>query len=387
MLPNYLAELESLKRQNLYRQLKTVESLGPTQAVINNKKVTVFASNDYLGLSQHPKVKQAAILAVEKYGSSAAASRLISGNHSLYQKLEKALAEFKNKPAALVFPTGYMANVGLLSSLAIPGSVFFFDRLNHASLYDGWLLSRATLNRYDHHNLEHLEKQLKKVTAKHKFIVTDTVFSMDGDLAPLAELQDLAKTYDCCLIGDDAHGTGVLGPEGRGASAYLGVKLEIEIGTLSKALGALGGFVAADQPLIEYLINKSRPFIFTTGLPPAIVASSLAALKVLKKEPWRQQRVLALAKKIRLELTRAGYFIPTSFTPIIPIIVGDEEKALALAALCLKKGIFVPAIRTPAVPKSQARLRLTVSAAHSDTDIETAIQILIEAGKELRLIA
>lgn len=386
MILNLATELESLKNQHLYRQLRQIKLTRPTKAEIDGQEVTVFASNDYLGLAHHPKVKEAAIYATEKFGCSASASRLISGNHHLYEQLEKALAQFKRYPAALVFPTGYMTNLGLLSSLANNQAVFYLDRLNHASLYDGWLLTRTTLKRYSHQNLDWLEKQLQQDADKEKFIITDGVFSMDGNLAPLAELKNLADKYRCCLIVDDAHGIGVLGPEGKGTAALLRVKVDIEIGTLSKALGAVGGFVCSHNTVKEYLINKARSFIFTTGLPPAAVAAALAALKVIKEEQWRQQRVLTLAKNLRLALQQAGYQVLEGLTPIIPIIIGNEAKALQLSQACLEKGIFIPAIRTPAVPKNKARLRLTVSAEHSDTEIESVVKVLTKAGKELRIV-
>jgi len=381
-------KLALLREKQLYRQLKEQNSYSSTKAVINGLKTTVFASNDYLGLANHPEVKKAAQEALEKYGTSASASRLISGNHQLYQRLETALAAFKNKEAALVFSSGYLANLSLLATLAEPNSVIYFDRLNHASLYDGWQLSGAVLKRYQHTNLKQLEKQLQtKTKLTSCFIVTDGVFSMDGDLAPLPALKDLAKKYNCSLVVDDAHGTGVVGPSGKGTAAYWRTEADIEIGTLSKALASLGGFVVASKEVKEYLVNKARPFIFTTALPPACLAAALAALTVMQNEGWRQERLLALAKKVRTALKEQQLNVPAGITPIIPIIVGSEALAVKLAQLCWEKGVFIPAIRYPAVPKNKARLRMTLSANHTDQEVEKAVEVIVTASKEVGLVA
>ena len=382
-----IKELQNLKEINLYRRLKSQENLSPTKAIIDGRKVIMFSGNDYLGLSTHPKVKEAAAKACEKYGTSATAARLISGNHELYKRLEESLGGFKNKEAVLIYPSGYMANLGLLGTIAGTSDVIYMDKLNHASLYDGCRLSKANLKRYPHLDVEQLEKMLKNDTDYRKrFIVTDGVFSMDGDLAPLPQLKELAQKYNCSLIVDDAHGTGVLGENGQGTATFLGASPDIEIGTLSKAIGSLGGFVAGSKELIDYLINKSRPFIFTTGLPPATLAASICSLEIIKNESERQKRVLALANKARSVLGKTGFKIPQGITPIIPIIVGGEEKALALANLCFQKGIFIPAVRTPAVPEKQARLRMTVSAIHSDEELDKALEVLISSAKELAVI-
>src|SRR3989304_688454 len=380
-------ELVKLKENGLYRHLRAQTYLSPNIALIEGREVILFSGNDYLGFSSHPKIKQAACEAIAKYGTSARASRLISGNNELYRTLEMVLAEFKGKEAAFVFPTGYHANLSLLTVLATKNDVIYMDKLSHASLYDGCLLSGAILRRYRHNDLNHLENLLAgEASSGRPFIVTEGVFSMDGDLAPLPGLKNLADNYGCLLLVDDAHGTGVLGLDGQGTSDHCGIKLEIEMGTLSKALGGLGGYVAGDQGLINFLINRARPFIFTTGLPPATLAGAKAAIELIAKEPWRRERVLNLAKRVRKILKETGYNIPHGFSPIVPIILGGEEKALALAKRCLKRGLFIPAIRTPAVPKNQARLRMTLSALHSDKEEEQALEILTSAGKELELI-
>jgi len=380
-------ELTQLKTDGLHRRLRDQQDLGATTMVLDGRRVTQFASNDYLGLSRHPLVVEAGIDALRKYGNSATASRLICGNHELYPKLEKRLADLKGKAAALVFPTGYMANLGALSALVGTDDLIVMDKLNHASLYDACRLSGATVKRYAHNNLEHLEKHLAQAGRyRRRYIVTDGVFSVDGDLAPLPELVDLARDRDCRLVIDDAHGTGVLGPAGRGTSAHLKTEVPLEIGTLSKGIGALGGFVVADRETIEFLINKARPFIFTTGLPPATLAAAASSLEVMADEPWRQERVLKLAKYVRSALENAGFTVSQGPTPIIPIIIGDEQTTLRMAAACLENNLFVPAVRHPTVPLNQARLRMTLSAAHSDAEVEMSIEILCREGRKTGLI-
>ena len=383
------------------RRLRKQENFSPTRALIDGREAVLFAGNDYLGLSWHPAVIDAAGRALAEYGASAGASRLVTGNHPLYRELESALAALKGKEAALVFPSGYMANLGLLSALAGPGGTMdmgrtiYMDRLNHASLYDGCRLSGVDLKRYRHGDTGHLDAILSRgrkrrvpggAGAAKSLIVTDGVFSMDGDLAPLDELERLADEYSAMLVVDDAHGTGVIGPEGRGTAAQLGVEPDVEVGTMSKAIGSLGGFVAGSRELIDYLVNRARPFIFTTGLPPAAVAAATAAVGLFKEEAWRRERVLDLAARARTELAASGFETPAGFTPIIPVIAGDESLAVKLSELCLERGVFIPAIRTPAVPRGRARLRMTVSAAHSDEELARAIDAVTESAGELALI-
>ena len=380
-------ELKKLKAENLYRQLKEQVSESSTKGIINSQSATFFASNDYLGLATHTDIKKASIAAIEKYGNSTSAARLIAGNHQLYKELESSLAKFKNKEAAIVFPTGYMANLGLLSALAGRDDIIYMDKLNHASLYDSCHLTKAKIRRYPHNNTNKLQENLQKDEGyRRRIIVTDGVFSMDGDLAQLKRLNQIARNFDCTLIVDDAHGTGVLGVNGKGTSSHFDISIDIEMGTLGKAIGSLGGFITGSQELIDYLVNKSRPFIFTTGLPPSVLAASIAAIKIIQKEKWRREKVLEFAKKVRKNLEQAGYKIPNGFTPIIPLIIGDEEQTLTLAERCLSKGVFIPAIRTPAVSKGEARLRMTVSATHTEKEVDDAIETLISSGEELKLI-
>lgn len=381
------SELERLREESLYRRLREQEQISPVRALIDGREALLFAGNDYLGLASHPEVIAAATAATQSYGASAGAARLITGNSGLYRQLEERVAAFKGKEAALVFPSGYMANLGLISAIAGPGDTIYMDRLNHASLYDGWRLAGARLRRYRHADAGHLAGLIEPAAGEETSLVaTDGVFSMDGDLAPLPELRELAAPGGAQLVVDDAHGTGVVGPGGRGTAAHFGIEADVEIGTFSKAAGSLGGFVAADRELIDYLVNKARPFIFTTGLPPAALAASHEALRLFEEEGWRRERVLELSRRARGELAAAGFVIPEGITPIIPLIVGGEEKALSLSELCLERGLFVPAVRTPAVPKGQARLRLTVSAAHSDEELARAIAILTESAGELEIL-
>lgn len=379
-------DLEKLKKAGLYRRLRSQKRMSGAEALIDGCRALVFAGNDYLGLASHPKVVEAAGRALSTYGLSAGASRLISGNHQLYDELESTLTAFKGKESALVFATGYMANIGTLTSLAGPDAVIFMDKLCHASLYDGARLSGAQVKRYPHNDLARLQSLLSERDGRHSFIVTDGVFSMDGDLADLGGLKALARRYQSMLLVDDAHGTGVLGKIGRGTADHLGVSLDMEIGTLSKALGGLGGYVTGPSWLIDTLVNRARSFIFTTGLPPATLAGALTAILVAREETWRQERVLALATRARSILNQNGLSVPEGITPIIPIVVGDEQVAVAASEACLKKGLFVPAIRTPAVPRGQARLRMTVSAVHSDAELERALDVLIDTAKEMGLI-
>ncbi len=379
------AESDRLKSGGLWRRLKTGSGRSGNRFELDGRRVRIFADNDYLGLSEDPKTKEAATAALNKFGNSASSSRLISGNHELYANLEAELAALKNRESALVFPSGYMANLGVLTTLADRGDTIHMDRFNHASLYDAVKLSDAKLDRYAHLDTAELQASLAETSAGGA-IVTDGIFSMDGDLADLPELARLGAEYDLPLVVDDAHGTGVIGPSGAGTAAHLKIKPTVEVGTLSKAVGALGGFVAGDRDFIELLINKARPFIFTTGLPPATVAAATAAVRLIRSEPWRQERLLLSAKRVRAELSAAGISVPVGITPIIPIIVGEASTASALCDACLARGVFVPAVRPPAVPPGSSRLRLTISAAHSRSDIDAVIEAVVDSATEMGLI-
>jgi 8-amino-7-oxononanoate synthase len=385
MAATFAEELRAIDDAGLARRMRVIEPLGPVRALVDGRAAVLFSGNDYLGLAHHPAVVAAAHAALDRYGAGATASRLVSGNHSAYAELEESLAALKGAEAAVVFGSGYSANIGVLTALADSRSdVIFMDRLNHASLYDASALARATMKRYAHADTAQLARMLDEGRGSGTaLVVTDGVFSMDADVAPLAEIARHAWHHDALLVVDDAHGTGVVGPGGAGSSALCDVHADVEIGTLSKALGSVGGFVAGSRELIDFLVNRARPLIFSTGLPPASVAAATAALALVRDEPWRRERLAELAVRVRSELAAAGFDVLPGVTPIIPIIVGDERLATALADACLGAGVFVPAIRTPSVPAGAARLRMTLSAEHTDEQVAHAIAVLGEARERL----
>ncbi len=349
---------------------------------IDGAEVLLLCSNNYLGLADHPRVRQAAATAAERYGAGAGASRLISGTMSIHRKLEERLAEFKNTEAALLFGSGYLANTGTVGALAGRGEVVFSDELNHASLIDGCRLSRADTFVYRHRDMEHLEYGLNQVGARAALIVTDSVFSMDGDVAPLIDLIGLARRYGCRLMVDEAHGTGALGPGGRGAVAAAGLEGEVDviIGTLGKALGGYGAYVCASAELIELLVNVSRPFIFSTAPPPPSIGAALAALSLLDSRPGLVEQLRRNAAGLRQALTSNGLEIGPSRTQIVPVVVGDARRAVALAERTLDGGIFAQAIRPPTVPEGSSRLRLTVMANHREDELQRAAKVIARAA-------
>ncbi len=366
-------ELQFLKDSHLFRKLRTLESIDSTHVLLNGKKVSLFCHNDYLGLSKHPDVAEAFSQGVRDFGAGSGAARLITGNTTVFEKLEERLAQFKKKERALLFSTGYLANLGIISAFCEKEDVVIVDKLNHASIIDACKLSGATIRVYPHKDLDYLEKILKQSDRfRRKLIVTDSVFSMDGDLAPLPEIVKLKNRYGAYLMIDEAHGTGVFGKSGRGAAEYLNVEDEIDIsmGTLSKAFGTHGGFVAGSSELIEFLINRSRSFIFSTALPPAVCAASLKSLELIEQKPELRDRLWKNIKSTVDNLKLSGT------SPIIPVMIGDEQKAMNLSEKLLENSILIPAVRYPTVPKKSARLRLTVSAAHSQSDLETLISTL-----------
>lgn len=365
-------ELESLRRRSLYRETLCVEGAQGRTIRVDDNELLCFCSNDYLGLSTDPRVRRAAAEAAEAFGTGATASRLINGTMRPHEALERRLARFKNAEAALVFPTGYMANLGTIAALVGKGDVVYADRLCHASLIDGCRLSGASFRVFPHCDAQALERALRRgVRARRRLIVTDGVFSMDGDLAPLPALAEVASRYEAILLVDDAHGTGVLGATGRGTAQHLSAEdgIDVAIGTLSKALGSLGGFVTGSARLIDYLIQRARTFIYTTASPPSALAAALAALEIAEKEPARRVRLLRLARTLRQKLISLGLNVPEGETPIIPVIIGDSARALRMSQFLRREGFLVPAIRPPAVPPGTARLRISVQASHTDNDI------------------
>lgn len=384
-------ELALLREAGLYRQMRLVEGSQGSRVRIGGREVLLLCSNNYLGLADHPALKKAAIEAVERFGVSSGASRLVSGNMELHEELERRIARFKGTGGAVVFNSGYAANTGMLQALAGRGDVIFSDKLNHASIVDGAILSRAELVRYPHNDMAALRRLLARTEVKgRRLIVTDGVFSMDGDLAPLKELAALKREFGALLMVDDAHGTGVLGEAGRGSAELHDVMAEVDIhmGTFGKALGSFGAYAAASSGIIDYLRNKARSFIFSTSLPPAVLAASLAALDVVESDEGKllRQRLTQSSARFRGALHTAGFDTMTSETQIIPVYVGAAEKTMEFSRLLLEEGIFVQGIRPPTVPAGSCRLRCTLMATHTDHDLEEAVSAIRRVGKLLKVI-
>ena len=366
-------ELHDWASQGLLRRRRSVRPLADGWCEVDGRRVLNFAANDYLNLAGDPRVTAAAAEALSISGVGSRASALVCGRTTWHERLEKRLAEFEGQPAALLFPTGMAANVGTVAALAGPGDVVLCDRLNHASLVDGCRLSGARLRVYQHHELAVLERELDKAAdARRRWIVTDSVFSMDGDLAPLPELCNLADRFDAALIVDEAHGTGVFGTRGRGAAELLDVerRIAVRVGTLSKAVGTLGGFVTGSQELIDYLWNHARTQIYSTALPPSICAAAVAAIDIIESEPRRRERLIAASASFREQLRAAGVeSLPGSVGPIVPIVLADPEAAVRVSDHLEQQGFLVGAIRPPTVPRGTSRLRIVMTTAHTDADL------------------
>jgi glycine C-acetyltransferase/8-amino-7-oxononanoate synthase len=349
----------------------------------------MLSSNNYLGLANHPALRQAAADAIERFGVGAGASRLVAGSLEPLHRLERRIASFERTESALVFGSGYLANLGTLTAIAGRGDAIFSDELNHASLIDGCRLSRAEVQVYRHRDSGHLKQLLEDCrTPGRRLIVTDAVFSMDGDCAPLDEIVALARRHRASVVVDEAHAAGVTGPGGAGLVAAMGLESEIEIrvGTLSKALGAYGAYVAGSATLIDYLINRARPFIFTTGLPPAMAAAAEAALDLIDREPERLVRLRENAAYLRRGLREEGFDVPGGISAIIPVMIGDSERALRLAGALFERGIHAVAIRPPTGPPGTARIRVTPIAVHTRADLKFAVASFAAAGREIGLI-
>jgi len=391
MLKDLLAtKLAEIERRGLHRRLRLVSGAQEGSVFLNGRKTLLLSSNNYLGLANHPALKRAAQEAIEQFGCSAGASRLISGHMDIHHELEAKIAALKQTEAALVFPSGYHANIGTISSLMGPGDVIFSDELNHASIIDGCRLSRATVRIFRHCDVAHLEELLAGASpSAHRLIVTDSVFSMDGDIAPLTDITALARRYHAWVMVDEAHGTGVFGPHGAGVVEALGLETEIDIqmGTLGKALGGSGAYVAGSHELIAWLINRARSFVYTTGVPPAVAATALEALDIIQTEPDRRQRLWNNAAFFRQGLTALGYTIGPTQSPILPVIIGDAGKTMELASALLQRGVFAQGIRPPTVPEGSSRLRVTPMATHTHTQLAEALDAFASAGKELALLS
>jgi glycine C-acetyltransferase/8-amino-7-oxononanoate synthase len=354
---------------------------GP-RVVLDGQPVLLLCSNNYLGLADHPRVREAAAEAAMRWGVGAGASRLVSGTMTVHRRLEEALAEFKGSEAALLFGSGYLANLGVIGALAGRGEVVFSDELNHASIVDGCRLARAETFVYEHRDVEHLEWGLSQAEGRGALIVTDGVFSMDGDVAPLEEIVELAGRYDARVVVDEAHATGALGPGGRGAVAEAGLEREVDVvvGTLGKALGSYGAYVCCEAEMADYLVNTARSLIFSTAPPPPAVAGGLAALELLAEQPRRVEKLRANGDALRAELVREGFEVTGSETQIVPLVVGEAALAMKVCEAALERGVFAQAIRPPTVPQGTSRLRLAVMASHTRAELRDAAQALARAA-------
>jgi 8-amino-7-oxononanoate synthase len=375
------ARLEELRALGLHRRRRVVRGAQGPRVTLDGRRVLLLCSNNYLGLAEHPRLREAASEAALRWGAGAGASRLVSGNMTLHDRLEERLAAFEGTEACVLFGSGYLANTGVVSALARAGEVVCSDQLNHASIVDGCRLARAETFVYRHCDVEHLAWGLERAAPRRAHIVTDSVFSMDGDVAPLAQIVALARRHGARVVVDEAHGTGALGPGGRGAVAAAGLEGEVDVivGTLGKALGSYGAYACCRRPVAELLVNTARPLIFSTALPPPSLAAALAALDVLEEEPGRVADLQANAAALRAELAGAGVAAGASSTQIVPLVVGDAALAVRVCEAALEGGVFAQAIRPPTVPEGTSRLRLAVMATHSEGDMRAAARTLAQA--------
>jgi len=367
------------EQQHLYRRRRTLQSPQTPNMIVDGQPYLGFCSNDYLGLANHPLLIDAAQQATATFGTGSGASHLVCGHSSEHHALEEELAAYTGRERALVFSSGYMANLGTINALVGKGDAVFEDKLNHASLLDGGLLSGARFQRFLHNDLNSLEKKIVSTNSRRKLVVVDSVFSMDGDLAPLPELAQLASKHGAWLMADDAHGFGCLGATGAGSAEHFGLsqaELPILMGTLGKAAGSYGAFVAGSNELIETLIQQARPYIYTTAIPPAVAATSRAALRVMKDEVWRRDNLNTLIARFRLGAQQLGLQLMPSTTAIQPVLIGSAEITMAVAETLRQKAILVGAIRPPTVPAGSARLRITLSAAHTESQVDQLLSAL-----------
>lgn len=377
-------ELADLEKNGLYRRLRMITSSQEASVEIGGKKYLSFCSNNYLGLANHPQVIEASIKATEKYGCGAGASRLISGTMQLHTELEDRLAQFEEKSSAIVFTTGYCANAGSITSLVNEEDTIILDKLNHASIVDAARLSRAKMQVYPHKDMNKLEQILKRSQKyRRRLVVTDGVFSMDGDMAPLPDIVDLARKYEAYTMVDEAHGTGVIGEKGRGCAEYFDVedKIDIIMGTLSKALGSLGGFVVGESSLVEFLKNKARSFIYTTALPPGVCMAAIAALDIVQKDVSYRKQYLDKVAYLKKELMKLDFDLMGTETQIIPVLVKDAVKAMEISKFLYEKEVLIPAIRIPTVPKGTNRLRISLMATHTKEEIDTLLTLMADVKK------
>ena len=379
------ARLEELRGKGLFRRLRLIDGPQGARVLLDGRPVMLLCSNNYLGLADHARVRGAAAEAAMRWGTGAGASRLISGNMTLHRHLEGKLAEFESTESALLFGSGYLANTGVISALAGRGDVVYSDELNHASIIDGCRLSRAETFVYRHGDTEHLAWAMRERRGRRGLIVTDGVFSMDGDIAPLPALVRLARDRGARLMVDEAHGTGALGPGGRGAAAELGVAgdVDVVVGTLGKSLGGYGAYVCASHDVIDWLVNTSRPFIFSTAPPPPSVAAAAAALALLASQPERVERLRRNARLLRDALAAEGLEVGATQSQIVPVIVGDARLTMEMCERVLERGVFAQGIRPPTVPEGACRLRMTVMATHEAGELRHAARVVGSVAREL----
>jgi glycine C-acetyltransferase len=382
-------EIAALRQAGVFRPLRILESPQEPRSIIDGRSVINLSSNNYLGLTTHPRLKEAAREASERYGVGTGSVRTIAGTMTLHEELEQRLARFKHTEAALVFQSGFTCNSGIIPVLADEGDMIFSDELNHASIIDGIRLSKAERRIYRHRDMNALEQALRKSTgARRRLIITDGVFSMDGDVAPLPDIVELAERYDAMVYVDDAHASGVFGKNGRGTVNHFGLdgRVHVQVGTLSKAIGVLGGYVACTRSLRDLLIHRGRPFLFSTSHPPAVTAACIAAIDVLESEPELIDRLWENTRYFKGELQRLGFNTGSSESPITPVIVGEGRKAMQLSDILFREGVFAQGITYPTVPKDKARVRTIVTAGHTQEDLIQALGAFEVAGQELGLI-
>ncbi|MBL4968590.1 glycine C-acetyltransferase [Bacillus halotolerans] len=383
------AELERMKENHTWQDVKQVESMQGPSVTVNHKKVIQLSSNNYLGFTSHPRLIKAAQEAAQQFGAGTGSVRTIAGTFTMHQELEKKLAAFKKTEAALVFQSGFTTNQGVLSSILSKDDIVISDELNHASIIDGIRLTKADKKVYQHVNMSDLEKVLRKsMNYRMRLIVTDGVFSMDGNIAPLPDIVELAEKYDAFVMVDDAHASGVLGENGRGTVNHFGLdgRVHIQVGTLSKAIGVLGGYVAGSKVLIDYLRHKGRPFLFSTSHPPAVTAACMGAIDVLLEEPEHMERLWENTHYFKSMLVQMGFTLTQSETPILPILIGDEGAAKQFSDQLLSQGVFAQSIVFPTVAKGKARIRTIITAEHTKEELDQALDAIEKTAKELQLL-
>jgi len=383
-------ELNKLREQNLYQKLRVLETEQLPVSRFDGREVINLSSNNYLGLTTHPKLRAAALAAIEKWGVGSGAVRTIAGTMAIHMELEEKIAKFKQVEASVVFQSGFTANAGTVQALLSREDIIISDQLNHASIIDGCRLSRAEIKVFPHKDTEACEKILKEIESRkcRKLLITDGVFSMDGDIAPLPRLVELAEKYGCIMMIDDAHASGVLGRNGRGTVDHFKLhgRVDIQVGTLSKAIGALGGYVCASRDAVDFLYQRARPFLFSTSHPPSVAATCLAAFGVLEDEPQLIDRLWANTKFFKDGLKKLGFNTGLSETPITPVMVGDAALAHAFSRELFAAGVFAQSLGFPTVPEGKARIRTIVTATHTPEELTRALDILERVGKKLKII-